>query len=211
MPSNVAWTEDTVAFASSGNAFRGLLIARRCDHCHGAEGFSPAPSIPNLAGEDQLSVWKQLEDFRSGKRISRAMQPIANVLSPRDEADLAAYFSMLPTANDPQDNRSFPQIMQHNSLAPTAIRLIVFGDGPRGIPPCQSCHGPVGFVKGAPPLAYQNADYLRQQLGNFSSDLRTNDINLRMRSIARQLTPDEITAVSEFYGAALGPGVNPRQ
>jgi hypothetical protein len=37
---------------------------------------------------------------------------------------------------------------------------------------------------------------------------RANDINVRMRSIARQLTAEEKTAVSEYYGAGLGPGVN---
>lgn len=211
VPSNVAWTEETLAFASSGDAFRGLLLARRCNHCHGTEGFSSIPLIPNLAGEDRLSFWKQLEDFESGKRSSLAMQSIANGLSARDSADLAAYYSMLPTASDPQDNRSFPQAMQDPSRAPIAVRLIVFGDGQRGIPPCQSCHGPVGNVKGAPPLSTQNGSYLQEQLEHFSNGYRANDINVRMRSIARQLTAEEKTAVSEYYGAALGPGVNPRQ
>jgi len=208
--SNVAWTDETLAIISSGDAFRGLLLARRCNHCHGEEGFSSVPVFPNLAGEDRLSFWKQMEDFRSGKRTSPVMQGVVNGLSARDSADLAAYYSMLPTASDPQDNRSFPQAMQDPSRASMAIRLIVFGDGQRGIPPCQSCHGPVGFVKGAPPLANQNGGYLQQQLEHFSDGSRTNDVNIRMRSIARQLTAEEKTAVSEYYGAGLGPGVNSR-
>ena len=68
VPSNVAWTARTIALASSGNALRGLLIARRCDRCHGREGFSSNASVPNLAAMDRLVVWKQLDDFRSGKR-----------------------------------------------------------------------------------------------------------------------------------------------
>ena len=96
------------------------------------------------------------------------------------------------------------------SRARIAIRLIVFGDGQRGIPPCQSCHGPVAYVKGAPPIANQNGSYLLDQLEHFANGYRTNDINVRMRSIAGQLTEDEKTAVSEYYGAGLGPGVNPR-
>jgi cytochrome c553 len=211
VPSNVAWTRETVALASRGDAFRGLLIARRCNHCHGEEGFSSVPLIPNLAGEDQLSFWKQLEDFRSGKRNSAAMQGIANGLSARDSADLSAYYSMLPTASDPQDRRSFPLAMQDPSRAGIAVRLIVFGDGQRGIPPCQSCHGPVGYVKGSPPLSTQNGGYLLQQLEYFANGHRTNDINVRMRSIARQLTEEEKTALSEYYGAGLGPGVSPRR
>ena len=208
--SNVAWTDETLALISSGDAFRGLLLARRCNRCHGEEGFSSVPVFPNLAGEDRLSFWKQMQDFRSGKRTSPVMADIADGLSARASADLAAYYSMLPTMNDPQDTRAFPQAMQNPLRAAMAIRLIVFGDGQRGIPPCQSCHGPVGSVKGAPPLATQNGGYLLLQLDHFSNGYRTNDINVRMRSIARQLTEEERTALSEYYGAGLGPGVSPR-
>jgi cytochrome c553 len=208
IPSNVAWTEETLRVVSGGDAFRGLLLARRCNHCHGEEGYSSVSAYPNLAGLDRLSFWKQMQDFRSGKRTSLVMQVIAERISARDSADLAAYFAMLPTASDSQDNRAFPQAMHEPSRALMAIRLIVFGDGQRGIPPCQSCHGPVSYVKGAPPLATQNGTYLEQQLEHFSNGSRTNDINVRMRSIARQLTAEEKTAVSEYYGAGMGPGVN---
>ncbi|HET7890862.1 MAG TPA: hypothetical protein VFL34_05030 [Candidatus Sulfotelmatobacter sp.] len=208
IPSNVAWTEETLRVVSAGNAFRGLLLARRCNHCHGEEGYSSTSAYPNLAGFDRLSFWKQMQDFRSAKRASPVMQVIAEAISTRDSADLAAYFSMLPTASDPQDNRAFPQAMQDPSRALLAMRLIVFGDGQRGIPPCQSCHGPVSYVKGAPPLATQNGAYLQQQLEHFSEGSRANDINVRMRSIARQLTAEEKTAVSEYYGAGLGPGAH---
>lgn len=210
IPSNVAWTEETLTTISSGAAFHGLLLARRCNHCHGEEGFSSVPAFPNLAGIDRLSFWKQMQDFRAGKRTSPIMQPIAEGLSARDFADLAAYYALLPTASDPLDKRAFPQAMHDASRATIAIRLIVFGDGERGIPPCQSCHGPVSYVRGAPPLAAQNGAYLAEQLDHFSTGARVNDINLPMRSIAVQLTADEKTALSEYYGAGLGPGANPR-
>jgi hypothetical protein len=40
VPSNVAWTEENLAIASNGDAFRGSLPVQRCDHCHYVEGFS---------------------------------------------------------------------------------------------------------------------------------------------------------------------------
>jgi cytochrome c553 len=208
IPSNVAWTEETLKAISRGDPFRGLLLGRRCNHCHGEEGFSSVAAFPNLAGMDALSFWKQMQDFRSGKRSSPVMEPIAQGFTERDSADLAAYFAMLPTAADAQDNRAFPQPMHDPARATMAIRLIVFGDGQRGIPPCQACHGPVNTVKGAPPLSKQNGDYLEQQLEYFSNGFRSNDINVRMRTVARQLTAEEKTALSEYYGAGLGPGVN---
>ncbi len=210
IPSYVAWTHDTLALVSHGDAFRGLILARRCSHCHGEEGFSASPEFPNLAGADRLSFWKQMEDFSSGKRASPVMQAAVAGLSARDSADLAAYYAMLPTASDPQDSRSFPQAMKDPSRASIAIRLILFGDGQRGIPPCQSCHGPVSYVIGAPLLAVQNGSYLLEQLDNFGKGSRSNDINIRMRSIARQLTAEEKEAIAEYYGAGLGPGAYPR-
>ena len=203
--SEVAWTHETVQLASRGDAFRGSLIGRQCGHCHGSEGFSSEPAIPNLAGVDRLSTWKQLQDFHSGKRGSPVMQPIASMLTAQDAADLSAYFSMLSTFPDPQDNRVFPQPMADPGKSRAAEKLIVFGDGSRGLPPCQACHGPVGYLKGAPSLATQNARYLLSQLQHFSDGTRSNDINVVMRSIAKQLSAEEKTAISEYYGAGRGP------
>lgn len=201
IPSEVAWTDDTIALVNSGNAVRGLVLARRCERCHGVEGFSSTPMIPNIAAMDKLSMWKQLDDFRSGKRKSSLMQPIAAALTLHQSADVAAYFAIVPNTPDPQDPRSFPQPNSNVSSARIAIPLITLGDGRRGVPPCQACHGPVAYVKGAPPLATQNGPYILNQLNAFSDWSRANDINLRMRSIASQLTPQEKQALSDYYGA----------
>lgn len=204
VPSLVTWTPENIAAASSGDAFRGLLLAKRCDHCHGSEGFSPVASTPNLAGMNTLSIWKQLQDFRAHKRRSRVMEPIAASLTSRDVTDVAAYYSALPVFPDPQDNRVFPQGQPDASHSASAARLVTFGDGERGIAPCQSCHGPVAYKIGAPPLANQNGEYVLNQLAGFASQTRTNDINLPMRTIAGLLTDDERHALAEYYGAGLG-------
>jgi cytochrome c553 len=204
IPSNVAWTEESLATASNGDAFRGSLLVKRCDHCHGVEGFSDRPATPNLASLDRLAVWKQLQDFHYGKRISPVMQPIAAMLSARDSADLAAYYSMLPTFPDPQDNRSFPQAAPDPAQTNRAALLVALGDAQRGIPPCQSCHGPVATVRAAPSLAFQNSDYVANQLDRFASGTRGNDINMPMRIIAGQLSHDERHLLAQYYGAGFG-------
>jgi cytochrome c553 len=204
IPSYVAFTPETIATAAGGSAFRGMLLARRCEHCHGAEGFSPAGSTPNLAGMNNLAVWKQLEDFRDRKRKSPAMVPIAESLSGRDQADLVAYYSSLPVFTDPQDNRIFPQVQIGAPHLEMASRLITFGDGTRGIPPCQACHGPVAYKTGVPSLATQNADYLLNQLAAFADGSRANDINEPMRTISVLLSVEERRALAEYYGAGLG-------
>jgi len=45
------------------------------------------------------------------------------------------------------------------------------------------------------------AAYIKRQLAAFAQGLRHNDIYEQKRAIARQLTPDEMTAVAVFYGA----------
>jgi cytochrome c553 len=203
IPSYVAWTTETIAAASAGDAFRGLLLAKHCDHCHGSEGFSDRASTPNLAGIDKLAIWKQLEDFRTHKRLSHTMDPIAASLSPRDEADVVAYYPKLPIFSDPQDNRVFPQSQPDPAQAAIASHLVSFGDGERGVPPCQACHGPVAYRPGVPSLATQNADYVLKQLEAFANGTRANDINKPMRTIAGLLTEEERQALAEYYGSGL--------
>jgi cytochrome c553 len=191
-PSLVVWDESNILAASDGNPVRGQFIARRCETCHGIEGFSSRSFTPNLAALDKEYIWKQLDDFRTGKRKSEIMQRIA------------AYFSMLPSTPDAQFNASFPQNMRDASLANVARRMLSVGDPSRGIPPCQACHGPIGYVRAAPGLGSQNSDYVLIQLDDFASKNRSNDIDLPMRTIAGQMHVDERQAVAQFYGAGLG-------
>ncbi len=210
IPSYVAWTEGTISKATTGDAVRGLVIARRCERCHGSEGFTSDPQVPNLAGFDRLTMWKQMNDFRAGKRESPIMQAVANELSVQDYSDLAAYFFLLPTYSDPADTRSFPQALPSWIHVTAAARLVAGGDGQRGIPPCQACHGPIGHDKGAPSLMTQNGAYILEQLDEFAKAVRSNDINMPMRSIAALLTAQEKQALAAYYGAGFAnfPNVN---
>jgi cytochrome c553 len=80
------------------------------------------------------------------------------------------------------------------------MRLVFAGDPKRGIPPCSACHGPGGYKVGAPALQGQQPAYIERQLAAFTQGMRQNDINEQMRTIAKQLTPEEMLEVSVFYG-----------
>jgi len=204
IPSEVAWTDSTIAAATDGDAVRGLILARRCVRCHGEEGFSDNTYIPNLAGMDALSFWKQMQDFQSGKRTSSVMQGIVADRTQRDFADLAAYYAMLLSTPDPQSKGPFPGPRPSDAQSDVASQLVTLGEGKRGIPPCQACHGPAAYVKGAPSLATQNENYILTQLSAFAQGTRSNDINLRMRTITSQMTPSEREAIAKYYGAEMG-------
>jgi cytochrome c553 len=132
------------------------------------------------------------------------MEPIAASLSPRDIADMVSYYAALPVFPDPEDDRVFPKVLKDSGHAAIASRLVTFGDGERGIPPCQSCHGPVAYRTGVPSLATQNGEYVLNQLEMFATRTRANDINMPMRTIAALLTEEERHALAEYYGAGLG-------
>jgi cytochrome c553 len=198
VPTYVAWTETTIRQATSGDPKRGEFIAVNCTACHGEHGLASDSWIPKLAGIDRLVMYKQLDDFRSETRLSGPMSAIAQSLPPEQYADLAAYFASQPGLartdgeRAPRADRSY-----HNSDA--LQRLIYAGDPKRGIPACASCHGPGGYLIGAPALIHQNALYLEQQLQAFAQGTRANDMNMPMRTIAVQLTPAEMKSLAAAY------------
>lgn len=77
---------------------RGADLAEACAACHGQEGVSVEPDVPNLAAQKEQYLASQLRAFRAGTRPSPFMQAIAASLSDQDIADLAAHFSGLPGA-----------------------------------------------------------------------------------------------------------------
>jgi cytochrome c553 len=50
-------------------------------------------------------------------------------------------------------------------------------------------------------LAKQRTSYIESQLLAFAQGMRQNDISEQMRTIATQLSPEEMYAVAAFYGA----------
>jgi cytochrome c553 len=191
--SNVAWTPASLRLLASGDGSRGAALATTCNNCHGATGVSADAAIPNLVGQTVAALYKQLEDFRSGKRDPAVMGVYLGQLSQPDLLDLATHFASLPNPfnrppESPEDG--------------VASHLIVNGDPMRGVAQCAACHGPGGLVSGAPGLLGQQRAYAEQQMLAFRMGLRHNDIDAQMRSVARQLTDGEIAALAAYYSRA---------
>jgi cytochrome c553 len=74
----------------AGKAKSGMCMA-----CHGAAGISAIPMYPNLAGQKEMYLTKQLKDFKSGNRPDPTMKGMSMSLSDSDIANLAAYYSSL--------------------------------------------------------------------------------------------------------------------
>jgi cytochrome c553 len=68
-----------------------------CFGCHGKDGNSIAPNFPRLAGQYNLYLQQVLHEYKDGQRNNAIMKVQAANLSDQDIADLAQYFSSLPS------------------------------------------------------------------------------------------------------------------
>jgi cytochrome c553 len=80
---------------AAGDAAAGKAKSATCAGCHGAAGVSANPLWPNLAGQKDAYLVKQMKAFRDGKRSDPMMSPMAKPLSDADIDNLAAYYSSL--------------------------------------------------------------------------------------------------------------------
>jgi len=79
----------------AGDAEAGKAKSATCAGCHGVAGVSSNPMWPNLAGQKEGYLVKQIKAFREGIRTDPMMSPMAKPLSDEDIDNLAAYFSSL--------------------------------------------------------------------------------------------------------------------
>lgn len=69
-----------------------------CQSCHGRDGVSRNPRVPNLAGQQPDYLAAQLRAFKAGTRRHDLMQAIAAQLSDEQIAALAQYWHRQPAA-----------------------------------------------------------------------------------------------------------------
>lgn len=80
---------------AAGDAEAGKAKTATCVACHGPAGVSANPLWPNLAGQKDQYLIKQIKAFRDGEREDPMMAPMVKPLSDQDIEDLAAYYSQL--------------------------------------------------------------------------------------------------------------------
>jgi cytochrome c553 len=195
--SRVVWTPDILQVLANGDPTRGRAkVQEVCFACHGEQGVSTAPNIAHLNGQSGAAIYKQLHDYRSGSRAHEQMTPIAKELDEAIIPDVAAYYGGQRKRN--------PDPVTLADASAAIVQLVELGDPNRNIPPCAACHraGAGGPIE-TPVLSEQSADYLAAQLQLYAKGERRNDVYGRMRTIAAQLSPAEITGLSRYYAAGF--------
>ncbi len=190
-----------------GDAAAGQTKSATCAACHGADGNSVAPAWPRLAGQNAKYLYKQLQDFKAGRRNDASMQAMAMPLSDQDMADLAAYYAEQTSGV----GQAKPELVKKGE------KIYRGGNANTGLAACAGCHNPAGkgnALAGYPHVGGQHADYIKKQLQTFRAAGRADivaDPSLKrvndgakpgeqgpMQMIAAKLSDEEIEAVSSF-------------
>ncbi len=192
--SHSVWAEGDI---ESGKA---LATSKTCVACHGSDGVSLIPDNPNLAGQHEGYLAKQLQEFKLGMtsggaegRMNAVMGGMSIGLTDQEIADLAAFYASL-TPSDGATSESSVEV---------GHQLYFAGDAERGLAACSACHGPRGNgtpSSGFPRISGQHASYVKAQLMQFRAGERDNDAGEMMRSIAMKLTDSEIDALADYLG-----------
>jgi cytochrome c553 len=84
-----------------GNADAGRNKASMCVGCHNIPGYKTAfpavYSVPKLDGQHAAYIVSALRAYKASERAHPSMRAVAASLSDQDMADLAAFYSTVPT------------------------------------------------------------------------------------------------------------------
>jgi cytochrome c553 len=160
-----------------------------CAACHGADGNSPTPAYPKLAQQHPEYLVKQLQEFKSGKRVNPLMVGFATMLSVEDMKNVGYWVAA---------KKAVAGVSSDKTLVQMGERIYRGGIAERQIPACAGCHSPngAGIPAQYPRLSGQHADYVAAQLTAFRDGVRQN--SLQMTQVAAKLNDREIKAVADY-------------
>ncbi len=153
-----------------------------CGYCHGENGNSKRPHIPNLAAQNPIYLFHSFEKFANGERIDYVMSNLAKSLTLEDRVNIAVYFSQ-------------QKVVPSGKVADAALvqRGASLFQGT-----CVGCHGDhAQGMETMPRLAGQPDEYIRKALTRF----RNNDPSRAgsvMIGVAGRLSEAEIEALAAY-------------
>ena len=160
-----------------------------CASCHNADGNSAIAANPKLAQQHPEYIFKQLQEFKSGKRNNSVMKLMASTLNEEDMRDIAWFVASKKIKTGYSKDK--------DTLA-MGEKIYRGGIGERAVPACAGCHSPTGAGMPVqyPRLGGQHADYTVTQLTAFRDDVRKN--SSQMNGVAARLNDREIKAVADY-------------
>lgn len=167
-----ALLQQTVAAGRQNSAF--------CANCHGQEGNSAIPEVPNLAGQNALYILEQMRKFAGGERKDPFMQGLIKILGAEERLSIALFYSSIQPAagsGDGGDVRRGREVYRKQ---------------------CSGCHGEAAHGSDRfPRLAGQHPAYLKQSLTRYrdrTGERRSQEMN----DVAAALGDADIAALASY-------------
>jgi cytochrome c553 len=177
--------------ANAADIEAGKTKSAVCAACHGADGNSSNAAWPSLAGQHASYIYKQLKDFKEGRRNDATMTGMVALLNDADMKNIAAYFESQQ-----------PKAVAFNADMIAAGESIYRGGiTETSVAACMGCHSPSGKGNGPagwPSLKGQHPEYLLTQLQNFKHGLRANDNGKMMRNVVIRMSDMEMKSVAAY-------------
>jgi cytochrome c553 len=152
-----------------------------CSVCHGKDGNSVRPGVPNLASQNPVYLLDQFQRFSDGRRYDRAMSLLSETFSEDEKVLLALYYSSLKVKST--ESKSSGHVLRGKKIYDMA---------------CAQCHGENGRGdKGYAHLAGQKSDYVVKMLNEFRS-YTGRRANPWMTVVTNSLSREQISDVAMY-------------
>lgn len=177
--------------ASAADIEAGKAKSAVCAACHGSDGNSTNAAWPSLAGQHATYIYKQLKDFKEGRRNNASMTGMVALLNDEDMKNVAAYYeSQQPKA-----------VAFDGEIIAAGENIYRGGITETSVAACMGCHAPSGKGNGPagwPSLIGQHPEYIVTQLQAFKAGERANDVGQMMRNVAVRMSDQEMKSVAAY-------------
>jgi cytochrome c553 len=181
-----------MSFATNASDIEaGKFKSAVCAACHGVDGNSVNAAWPSLAGQHANYIYKQLKDFKEGRRKDATMSAMAALLNDDDMKNVSAFY----------ESQQPKKVAFDGSMIESGENIYRGGITETRVAACMGCHAPSGKGNGPagwPSLKGQHPEYLVSQLQNFKQGLRNNDNGNMMRNVVERMSDTEMKSVAAY-------------
>lgn len=159
-----------------------------CKYCHGSDGNSLKPDIPNLAGQNAKYLVEQINKFATKERDDFVMSELAEGFSTEDKINVAIFYSSQSVREQTTDKDKVEKgkILYHSA--------------------CSSCHGIKGYGnQDMARLAGQQMVYTMNVIKTFRDNANNPDARKEsgrksavMEAASKDLTDEQIETVAAY-------------
>lgn len=167
------------------------VAARACVDCHGLDGESTAPGIPNLAGQRTVYLFRVLQAYQARERRIDAMNHATGFLNEEALLAVSAYYaSLVPARPDSAEVGELVQVELDGADPFAGIR--------EDMNKCDKCHGKDGnsTASGMPNLSAQDPAYFVESMQAYINGSRNHKL---MAKLAAGLSEETLSRMGVYY------------